>query len=96
MNELNEYWNWTDGLPEHLREIVCKYWDETGRPTTLHTKNDVVLAVLNTSGSIDGKTFVNDIKLIFREMSVEEAAIYYNCFIAGANHLANMLDKSKN
>jgi hypothetical protein len=90
---LNDYWTFLSNLPEELRAIVLNIWDETGRPKVMHPKNDAIIAILkkNSGEKSDGETFLSDMAKVFPEMKREEAAIYYNAFMTGANCVADKI-----
>lgn len=91
--DLNDYWNKLNALPQDLKEIMLTFWDETGRPQVMYPKNDAIMALLNKTAKNheDGKSFLTNMQLIFPEMKSEEAAIYYNAFMTGANCVANQM-----
>jgi hypothetical protein len=47
--------------------------------------------VLNKNAAAGGQSFLSDMALVFPDMNREDAAVYYNVFISGANYIANNL-----
>lgn len=90
---INEYWEMLSKLPEPLQNIVTTYWDETGRPKVMYPKNETIIALLKKNANLGGEAFLEDMKQVFPEVHRNEAAIYYNVFMAGANYIADRLIK---
>lgn len=88
---LEAYWEKLNNLPKELSDIIQDNYDYTGRPNTLQSHSNVIIGILNKNAKGGGQAFLNDMALVFPEMSREEVAVYYNVFIAGANFIANNL-----
>ncbi len=84
-------------MPKELQEIVMENWDYTGRPLNhvANPKGSAIIAILNKNAISGGKSFLEDMKIVFPKMYVEEAAIYYNVYIEGMNKLKDMLIAGK-
>jgi len=88
---LEAYWEKLNNLPKELSDIIQDNYDYTGRPTHIQSHSNVIIGVLNKNAAAGGQSFLNDMALVFPDMNREDAAVYYNVFISGANYIANNL-----
>lgn len=92
-NSLLSYWERVAALPPELQEIVHDNWDETGRPTSMRSESNVIIALLNKNAAEGFPGFKNDMDLIFAEKKISEyeLAKYYNIYMGGAQYIAERI-----
>lgn len=80
-NEIKDYWDKRDALPEPAKTIVLKHWDETGRPTFEHI-SQAIGDVLNECDTFD--EFVTLYKQVFPESTTDDSIVgHWNIYARG-------------
>lgn len=90
-DEYTRYFNKIAALPPELQQIVTDNWDYTGRPLSIQTESNVIVALLNKNASEGFTGFKNDAELIFdnNKLSEYQLSMYYNVYVGGAKYIAN-------
>lgn len=97
-NPILAYWKRIEALPQELQEIVHANWDETGRPISMRSESNVIVAVLNKNAAEGFEGFKNDMDLIYSENKISEfeLAKYYNIYMGGAQYIAERIAPTTN
>lgn len=85
-------------LPEDLQKIFHNHWDYTGRPT--REFSSLIVDLLNKNATANYFAFAEDYKQLIdiKELTFSECEklqTYWLCFIAGANYIADNIQKRK-
>lgn len=92
-NNYLEYLKRVDNLPEPLKKIVQRHWDETGRPISEESERLAIIDILNknaTSGSLGFKVDMNKV-FSNQQFTDEQLDVYYKVFLAGVKYFANKM-----
>jgi hypothetical protein len=87
------YYEKLASLPEALRDIALDNWDETGRPANNTPLQNTIISIIKKNESEGFEGYRRDMELMFDEnpKTQNELVLWYNLFMAGANHIADKM-----
>jgi hypothetical protein len=87
------YYDKLAALPEALRDIALDNWDETGRPANSTPLQNTIISIIKKNESEGFEGYRRDMELMFDEnpKTQNELVLWYNLFMAGANHIAGKM-----
>ena len=97
---IEEYWKYLDSLDKDVRDIVLKYWDDTGRATGEHPVIQSIGELLDCTNTFDEffdkyKQFYSgdlDWRGEYKDLETQ-AREYYHIYIVGMKRVSRAIDE---